>query len=532
MRGHGDALVAFVGPAVWIVGVCCDVFSGTMDDTRRHVEMKRIDVAVLGDVHLGAPPWLAEANLCIGGADGDGHSVADGVVAANREGDAVECGGGILVEVDLESAVLTAHDGGGGHVHIGAWSVVDAAVVVGAVALEVGLMAGCGADGECRPGAIAIDTCHKGVEVGQLHVVQVLVVACNEEEVIGEANPVDGVTELGGCVGVVRRADELIDEADVPHRVHLALGEVCMDGCHCIQATFLARDAVVFEEAVEAAHHLIALRPEGCIRVPLPEFLAVEGVAKEVGTLAILTVPIWYYFRSIVEVFLDARLLVEHEEGLEEGHGGDAHDLVVPRDVEGDVLPVHHVDELVHLAFHAVEDIVVVGDLCDHQHGPHDVFAVPDVPEAVPSEGGVLVHHLASHLVEGDAFLVGVRTEIAVRVLEGHEAVGFLLDEVEEFCVLCVVGDACCAEHELPPELASPHTASGHSLIVVPQLNGGASLGEDIRLGELREDAMGKKSGHLDRWEALKADVLQVTFTILVHLYISLPAHRMISKHF
>ena len=148
---HRDALVAFVRPAFRIVGVRRDIARRTADDARRHVERQHIDITLLRNGQFRTPAGLAETDFCRGIANRYGHDVSDWIVATDFECDAVQCGCRVLIEIDLEHAVFRSHDGGGRHVHERARHVVDTAVVVGAVALEIRFVAGGGTNGESRP---------------------------------------------------------------------------------------------------------------------------------------------------------------------------------------------------------------------------------------------------------------------------------------------------------------------------------------------------------------------------------------------
>ena len=213
---------------------------------------------------------------------------------------------------------------------------------------------------------------------------------------------------------------------------------------------------MVLEEPVQAAHQLVALRPLPRLRVPVGERLPVRGVAEEVRAGAVRAVPVRQHLRRVVEVFPVARLRIEHDERLQDRHRRQAVHAERARVVQPQPAPAQHADPLVHLADDRTEDRPVARRPVRRQHAPDRVLAVPQVPDGVPA----VELHRARRVGDRDELLVPVRAEVAVRVLERHQAAALLPHEREERGILQVVGDARGAQHELAPELAAPEAAS------------------------------------------------------------------------
>ena len=127
----------------------------------------------------------------------------------------------------------------------------------------------------------------------------------------------------------MRRADEFIDETDVADGIQFAFRKIFMDGGDGVQTTLFACHTIVFQQAVQTAHHFVAFRPAGGVWIPLPQFLPIEGVAEEIRAFSVFAIPVGKHFRSIVQIFFVSRLFIEHDQRFQNGHGGDAHDLVV-----------------------------------------------------------------------------------------------------------------------------------------------------------------------------------------------------------
>ena len=171
----------------------------------------------------------------------------------------------------------------------------------------------------------------------------------------------------------------------------------------------------------------------------------------------------------------------------------------------------------------------------DHQHGPYQILAVPQIPEAVPSEGGILIHHAACLLREGDAFLISIGAQIAVVVLQGHQPMAFILNEFQQAGVLRIIGHARGAEHQFAPEFAAPHAAGGHAFVVVAPFDRGAGLAENVFFREIRKDAELEETVHFLARNAFQADILQLAVTIFVHsnlmINCSTPSPRFTANH-
>ena len=359
------------------------------------------------------------------------------------------------------------------------------------------------ADEERTPRAAAPDAGEVAVEVRHLHDVEVLHVSRHEEEVHVEADPVDHVADLVERVAVERRADDLVAEADGPEHVQLVALEVVADRLRRLEAARVARRAVVFDQAVHAAEELVRLRPVAGIGIPLVERLA-RRVPEEVGALAVGAVPVGQHLGGEVEVGAVARLLVEHHERLEDRHRGKAVHRERAGVVELQVAAVQHADQLLHLVLDRGEDILVARRLVRHQHAPHRVLAVPDVPDGIPAVG--LPRLLG--VDDGDELLVLVAAEVAVGVLRGHQAMALLAHELRECRVGEVVGHARGGEHLLAPELTAPHAAV--PLAVVVAVNERAPrLGEHVQLREVARQALTEEVVHLHCGYALKAHVSQ-----------------------
>ena len=161
------------------------------------------------------------------------------------------------------------------NVHPGSRHVVHAAVVVRETTLELVLVAAGAANEERAVVAPAEDAREEVVEVGRLHAVHVLVVACDLEQIEVETNPMDGIADLRKRIQLLRRPEELVPEADATEGIRLRDGEIVPDEPDRLQRTDIARHAMEFEQAVQAAHHLVALAPLIGLGIPGGEFLAV-----------------------------------------------------------------------------------------------------------------------------------------------------------------------------------------------------------------------------------------------------------------
>ena len=325
----------------------------------------------------------------------------------------------------------------------------------------------------------------------------------------------DHVADLVERVAVERRADDLVAEADGPEHVQLVALEVVADRLRRLEAARVARRAVVFDQAVHAAEELVRLRPVAGIRIPLVERLA-RRVPEEVGALAVGAVPVGQHLGGEVKVGTVSRLLVEHDERLEDRHRGESVHRERPRVVELQVAAVQHVDQLLHLPLDRGEDLPIARRLVRHQHAPlarrlvrhqhapHRVLAVPDVPDGIPAVGLPRLLGVGNR----DKLLVLVAAEIAVGILRGHEAVAFLLHELRERGVGEVVGHARGGEHLLAPELAAPHAAVSLDVVVAVHERT-PSLGEHVQLREVARQPRADEVVHLRRGHALQAHVPQ-----------------------
>ena len=105
-----------------------------------------------------------------------------------------------------------------------------------------------------------------------------------------------------------------------------------------------------------------------------------------------------------------------------------------------------------------------------------------------------------------DEVLVGVAAEIAVRILELHEAVAFVADKREELLVLKVVRHARRGEHLLAPELAAPEPAH-LGFVVITELERLARLVEHLVAHEGIDESTGDETIHLLAQPSFKAHV-------------------------
>ena len=358
------------------------------------------------------------------------------------------------------------------------------------------------------PLAVAEDTGEEGVEIGGLDYVDVLLVARNQIEVEVEADPVDGVAGFGGAVQMTAGAHELVVIAHVLHQIALMSPENDLHLLDHLKAARLAREAVVFKHAVEAAHHLVRLAPATKISViPVCQRLAGRGVGEEVRLGVSGTVPIGDDLLRVVEEERIARLAVEHHERLENGAAGHARHRRGAGVAELDAKLAHHRDLLDHRLLGRTQDLAVARGLVDHQQSPHRVLAAPEVPAPVRGPAKHLLRELG--IVRHNEGRVGVGAEIAIRLLVLHQTVRLLAEELRERRIIGVLGDAGRGDHQFAPELALPHAERRIIDIVVRIGEGLASLAHDNRAGEVRPAALIHEFFELCADFSLHARVLQ-----------------------
>ena len=352
--------------------------------------------------------------------------------------------------------------------------------------------------------AAAEDPGQEVVEVGRLHAVHVPVFAGDLEEVQVEPDPVDRVADLGEGVDPLRRVDELVAEAHAAEGVGLVRGQVVADQRHRVAAARLAGCAVVLEQAVQAAHHLVALGPLPGLGVPAGEFHAGGGVAEEVREGVVRAVPVRQHLGGVVEIPALPGLGVEHQQRLEDGHRGHAAHPQRARVAQPQPAPAEHFDPLVHLPAHGLENRPIARGLVGHQHAPDRVLAVPQIPAGVPAVGALRLPGVGDR----DQLLVAVRAEVAVRILQLHHPEALLAHEREQRRIAQVVRHPRRREHQLAPELAAPQPPVAQD-VVVARLERPPRLAEDLLLRELAEHPLAREGHQLRAGHGPYAHVAQ-----------------------
>ena len=159
------------------------------------------------------------------------------------------------------------------------------------------------------------------VVVAFLNRVEVFVHTGYEVKVDIEAHPVDCIAHFGYSIRTRCRADKLIAEPNATKRIGFVPVEKITYRGDRVEATTFTRDAIVFEKAIEAAHHLVTFRPFVRLRIPGVQRLACYGVTEEVWQSTLRTIPTRQYFRCEVKILPVTRLLVDHQQRFQYGHG-------------------------------------------------------------------------------------------------------------------------------------------------------------------------------------------------------------------